>query len=65
MRIKVGDKVTLAVSGKTVSIFVQEVTTCPFGAVLPQGYLDATINSDNESTGLRYGIKGWVIDYKE
>jgi hypothetical protein len=44
---------------------VQEVAICPFGAVLPNGFIDATINSDNESTGLRYGVKGQVINYKE
>lgn len=54
--VHIGQRIEVVVSGKKVVRVVHKIVTCPFGATLPQGYLDITDDED-QKMGIRVGIK--------
>jgi hypothetical protein len=56
--IKVGDRITVTLSGKKYVCAVSDVATCVFGTTLPEGYIDVTDQIPDEKKGIRVGIKG-------
>ena len=54
--VTVGQKLELVDGGKLRVLVVRNVVTCPFGTVLPPGFLDVTSDQDQKN-GIRVGVK--------
>ena len=54
--VTVCQKLELVDGGKPHVLVVRNVVTCPFGTILPPGFIDVTSDRDQKN-GIRVGVK--------
>ena len=54
--VKVGETIEVLDGATKRVLTVREITTCPFGTTLPQGFVDVTTDGDQKN-GIRVGVK--------